>query len=101
MFYLTNSRYTEYNTNVVYITHFAFQHLYNYKYYKYYNNSIIIIFTGYGYDYRPTLLNEVNCGTDELVLLQCSLSTFITSTCRRHSMDVSVSCCKLGNSDYL
>ena len=49
----------------------------------------------YGTDYSPFVLDEVDCSDSSyLVLLQCSYSTIIDSSCIEDYDDVTVSCCK-------
>ena len=35
----------------------------------------------YGIDYKPMLLDDVNCANNYLTILQCSFSTYIDSGC--------------------
>ena len=55
---------------------------------------ILIIFSSYGTDNAPAVLDDVQCSTAEyLVLLQCAYSTNIGSDCS-DGTDATVTCCK-------
>ena len=57
---------------------------------------VIFLFYSYEFDPSPTLIDNVNCGSEPenfLVLMRCSFSTFISSSCDDED-DVGVSCCE-------
>ena len=52
-------------------------------------------FYSYGFDSNPILIDDVQCLSDEyLVLLQCSFQTSVDFSCNDGTDDVGVSCCK-------